>query len=102
MKEKKKLDIEISESEEIMESFIKMNREFTSMNIFESIQELQKMLPHECNKLFIELDTKKLMSLSRFKKLIKDEMQKMGIPPLFFKTYSYPKISEIKNGIIKD
>jgi hypothetical protein len=81
MKERKKLDIEISESEEIMESFIKdniiMNKEFNSLNIFESIQELLKMLPHKYNKLFIEIDTKKLMSLSKYKRLIREEMQKM-------------------------
>jgi hypothetical protein len=56
-----------------MESFIKdgiiMNKEINFLNIFESIQELQKMIPTRCNKLFIEIDTAKLMSLSRYKRL---------------------------------
>jgi phage FluMu protein Com len=40
-----------------------------------------------CNKLFIETNTKKLISLSKYKKLIREEMQKMGIPP-FYTAYS--------------
>jgi hypothetical protein len=46
------------------------------------------MIPTRCNKLFIEIDSKKLMSLSKYKKLIREEIQKMGIYCIFFKTYS--------------
>jgi hypothetical protein len=106
MKERKKIDPEISKSEETMELFIKdtiiRNKEFNSLNIFESIQELQKMIPYGCDKLFIEINTRKLMSLSKYKKLIGEEMQKMGIYCIFFKTCSNPKISGIKNGTIKN
>jgi hypothetical protein len=60
-----------------------MNKEFNSLNIFESIQELKKMILYECDKLLIEIDTKRLMSLSRYKRLIREEMQKIKIPPFF-------------------
>jgi hypothetical protein len=63
-----------------MESFIKdniiMNKEFNSLNIFESIQELQKMIPFGCDKLFIEME-------SKYKRLIREEIQKMGIHPFY-------------------
>jgi hypothetical protein len=60
-----------------------MNKEINFLYIFESIQELQKMIPTRCNKLFIEIHSGKLMSLSIYKKLIREEMQKMEIPPFY-------------------
>jgi hypothetical protein len=35
------------------------------------------------NKLFTDKDTKKLMSLSKYKRLIREETQKMNIPPFY-------------------
>jgi hypothetical protein len=72
MKEGKKISTIINSSEETMESFIKdnliMNKEINLLNIFDSIQELQKMIPIKTNKLVIDKDTGILMSLSKYKK----------------------------------
>jgi hypothetical protein len=45
------------------------------------------MIPTKYNKLFIEIDSGKLMSLLKYKRLIREEIQKMGIPP-FYTAYS--------------
>jgi superfamily II RNA helicase len=82
-KKRKKINPIISNSEETMESFFKesliMKKVVNLLNIFESIQELQNMINTKSNKLFIDRDTEVLMSLSKYKKLIREEMQKMGI-----------------------
>jgi hypothetical protein len=61
-----------------MELFIKdsliTKKEVSLLNIFETIQKLQKMTIIKTNKLFMD----KLMSLSRYKRLIREEMQKMN------------------------
>jgi hypothetical protein len=51
------------------------------------------------NKLFINKDMRRLMSLSKYKKLIREEMEKMGIS-LFYIAYSLKH--KIKNGIIQN
>jgi hypothetical protein len=63
-----------------------MNKEVNLLNIFESIQKLQKMITTTTNKLFIDIDTGRLMSLSKYK-TIKKEMQNIRIPP-FYIVYS--------------
>jgi hypothetical protein len=64
------------------------------------------MIPIKTYELFIDKDARILMSLSKYKKLIRGEMQKNGNTTIpyckFFKTCSYLKISEIKNGIIQN
>jgi hypothetical protein len=68
-----------------MESFIKesliMKKEINSLNVFEAIQELKRMLIYKTNELFTSKDTGSLMSLSKYKRLIKEEMQKKNTPP---------------------
>jgi hypothetical protein len=69
----------ISNSEETIESFIKnsiiMNNNINLLNIFESIQELQRIMSVKSNKLFINIDTGRPMSLSKHITMIRKEMQ---------------------------
>jgi hypothetical protein len=101
--------MKLSKSEEVMESFIKnnliMKKEVNLLNIFESIQKLQKMTIIKTNKLLTVKNAGELMSLSKYKKLIREEMQKMNtfiLYSIFIKTYSYSKITKIENGIIQN
>jgi hypothetical protein len=78
--ERKKNNPIVSKSEETMESFIKdsliMKKGVSLLNISESIQKLQKMITIKSNKLFIDKYIKILISLLKYKKLIKKKMQK--------------------------
>jgi hypothetical protein len=47
------------------------------------------------DKLFIEIDTRKLMSLSKYKRLIREKMQKIRIP-LFYTAFSLKHAAILK------
>jgi hypothetical protein len=71
----------------IIKDSLTMKKEVNLLNIFEPIQDLQKMIDVKTNKLFTDKDTKKLMSLLKYKRLIKKEVQKINISA-FYTTYS--------------
>jgi hypothetical protein len=102
MKERKKVN-PIINKEETMESFIKdsiiMNKEVNLLNIFESIHELQRMILIKTNKLFVNKETGILMSLSKYKRVIREEMQKMNIPSTIALGY-YSQTASIEEAIV--
>jgi hypothetical protein len=69
-----------------MESFIKdslITKKVKLLNIFETIQELKKMVITKTNKLFIDRNTGEVMSLSEYKRLIREQNKKSKKIPHF-------------------